>query len=64
MSNYQCNLCSHLYVTEQGDPLRGIAAGTTFEELPEEWVCPVCGVGKGSFHEVLESCEPAQINIL
>ncbi len=63
MDNYQCKVCSHIYVTEQGDPLRGVVAGTTFEELPEDWVCPVCGVGKSMFKRHVYSCEPTEITI-
>ncbi len=46
---YQCNACDYVYDPAIGDPDSGIAAGTTFEELPEDWCCPVCGVPKSEF---------------
>ena len=42
---YICNLCGYVYDEEAGDPDNGIAPGTAFEDLPEDWVCPVCGMG-------------------
>lgn len=49
MDKYVCNICGYVYDPEIGDPDSGIAAGTKFEDIPEDWVCPVCGVGKGDF---------------
>lgn len=49
MDKYVCNICGYIYDPEVGDPDSGIAAGTKFEDIPEDWVCPVCGVGKGDF---------------
>ena len=46
---YICNLCGYVYDPEEGDPSSGIAPGTSFEDLPEDWICPVCGVGKDEF---------------
>ncbi len=51
MKKYVCTVCGYVYDPEAGDPDNGIAPGTPFEELPEDWVCPVCGVGKDSFEE-------------
>ncbi len=51
MKKYVCTVCGYIYDPEVGDPDNGIAPGTPFEELPEDWVCPVCGVGKDSFEE-------------
>ncbi len=51
MKKYVCTVCGYVYDPEVGDPDNGIAPGTSFEELPEDWVCPVCGVGKDSFEE-------------
>ncbi len=51
MKKYVCTVCGYVYDPETGDPDNGIAPGTPFEELPEDWVCPVCGVGKDSFEE-------------
>lgn len=52
MKKYQCVICGHIYDPKVGDPDSGIPAGTAFEDLPEDWVCPVCGVGKASFIEL------------
>lgn len=49
---YRCLTCGYEYNLEVGDPDNGIAAGTPFEELPDTWVCPLCGVGKDMFEEV------------
>ena len=49
MDKYVCDVCGFVYDPANGDPANGIAAGTAFEDLPEEWVCPECGVGKDSF---------------
>ena len=46
-------MCDYVYDPEQGDPDGGIALGTAFEDLPEDWLCPVCGAGKDDF-EVAE----------
>jgi len=44
-----CEPCGYIYDPQLGDPDSGIPAGTPFEELPEDWVCPICGVGKEQF---------------
>ena len=49
MQKYVCTLCGYEYDPEAGDPDSGIAPGTAFEDIPEDWVCPVCGVGKENF---------------
>ena len=46
---YVCDICGYVYDPEIGDPDNGIEAGTAFEALPEDWVCPLCGVGKDDF---------------
>ena len=46
---YVCAVCSHVYDPAVGDPDAGIPAGTRFEDLPETWVCPVCGAAKSDF---------------
>lgn len=46
---YVCDICGYIYDPEVGDPDNGIEAGTAFEALPEDWVCPLCGVGKEDF---------------
>lgn len=48
---YVCDLCGWVYDEELGDPDNGIAAGTKFEDLPEDFVCPLCGAGKDSFSQ-------------
>lgn len=49
MQKYICTVCGYVYEPEQGDPDSGISAGTVFEDIPENWVCPVCGAGKDDF---------------
>ena len=49
MKKYICDVCGYEYDPAVGDPDNGIAAGTPFDELPEDWVCPLCGVGKSDF---------------
>lgn len=46
---YSCDVCEYVYDEAKGDPDNGIAPGTKWENLPEDWVCPVCGVGKEVF---------------
>ncbi|UCH56816.1 MAG: rubredoxin [Candidatus Bathyarchaeota archaeon] len=52
MSKWQCTVCGYIYDPEEGDPQSGIAPGTTFEDLPDDWVCPLCGASKGEFEEI------------
>ena len=49
MEKYVCDMCGYVYDLEVGDPDNGIAPGTAFEDLPDDWVCPACGVGKSDF---------------
>ena len=49
MKKYVCTVCGYVYDPEAGDDAAGIAAGTSFDALPEDWVCPLCGVGKDLF---------------
>ncbi|MGL4622197.1 rubredoxin [Chroococcidiopsis sp.] len=49
MQQYTCNVCGYVYDPEQGDPDSGIEPGTSFEDLPEDWICPACGVTKENF---------------
>ena len=46
---YRCIVCDYIYNPENGDPDNGIESGTSFEDLPDDWVCPVCFVGKDQF---------------
>lgn len=49
MKRYVCTVCGYVYDPEEGDPDSNIPAGTAFEDLPEDWVCPVCGAEKSEF---------------
>ncbi len=49
MAKYECKTCGYIYDPAKGDDDSGIAAGTAFADLPEDWVCPLCGVGKDDF---------------
>ena len=49
MQKYVCNLCGWEYDPAQGDPDSGVAPGTPFDKLPDDYVCPVCGAGKSDF---------------
>ena len=51
MKKYICDACGWIYDEELGDPENGIAPGTKFEDLPEDFACPLCGVGKDMFSE-------------
>ena len=52
MAKYVCTVCGYEYDPAAGDPDSGIAPGTAFEDIPDDWVCPLCGVGKDSFTKV------------
>lgn len=54
MKKYKCEVCGYIYDPAQGDPDNGIQPNTEFEQIPEDWVCPLCGVGKDQFVEVEE----------
>jgi rubredoxin len=49
MDKYVCNACGYVYDPQKGDPDAGIAPGTSFDDLPDDWECPVCGVSKDEF---------------
>jgi rubredoxin len=51
MKRYVCQVCGYVYDPAVGDPDNGIAAGTAFEDLPDDWVCPDCGASKDQFEE-------------
>jgi len=53
MKSYRCLACTYVYDPAKGDPENGVAPGTPFEEVPDDWVCPECGVPKNMF-EALE----------
>ena len=52
MQKYRCRICGYVYDPDVGDLMGGIAPGTSFEDLPEGWECPLCGVGKELFDAV------------
>lgn len=52
MQSYECTLCGYVYDPAVGDPDAGIAPGTAFEDLPEDWVCPLCGASKDDFEPI------------
>jgi len=49
MTKYRCVICDYIYEPAAGDPANGIAPGSTFEDLPADWVCPLCGADKSNF---------------
>jgi rubredoxin len=52
MNRYMCDVCQWIYDPEIGDPDNGVPAGTAWEDVPDDWVCPECGVGKEMFSEL------------
>jgi rubredoxin len=52
MEKWECTVCGYIYDPEEGDPDNGISGGTSFEDLPEDWVCPECGAGKDQFEKL------------
>jgi rubredoxin len=52
MSSYECLACGYIYDPVVGDPSQGIAPGTSFEDLPDDWLCPDCGLGKEEFEKI------------
>jgi len=51
MERYVCSICQYVYDPAEGDPENGIAPGTPFEDLPDDWVCPLCGAPKSEFEK-------------
>ncbi|MBF0202940.1 MAG: rubredoxin [Desulfamplus sp.] len=49
MDSYVCDLCGYVYDPAAGDPDNGINAGTAFEDIPDDWKCPICGASKDDF---------------
>lgn len=52
LDKYECQLCGYVYDPAIGDPDSGVAPGTAFESLSDDWVCPVCGASKDDFEKV------------
>jgi rubredoxin len=51
MDKYVCTVCGYVYDPGEGDPDNGVKPGTSFENLPDDWTCPVCGAGKDDFEK-------------
>ncbi|WKE67266.1 rubredoxin [Gallaecimonas kandeliae] len=51
---FECTVCGHIYDEEKGEPEDGIAPGTLWDELPDDWVCPECGAAKADYVEITE----------
>lgn len=51
MKIYVCEVCGYVYDEQLGDPENGIDPGTKWDDLPEDWVCPLCGASKDAFDE-------------
>ncbi|TVQ21873.1 MAG: rubredoxin [Spirochaetaceae bacterium] len=49
MQKYVCNVCGYIYDPADGDPDNGVQPGTSFADIPEDWVCPMCGALKEDF---------------
>jgi rubredoxin len=49
MDKYECKVCGYIYDPAQGDPDNGVKPGTKFEDIPDTWVCPICGADKSQF---------------
>lgn len=54
MNRWRCIVCAYVYDPASGDPENGVEPGTPFRSLPDDWYCPLCGVGKDEFEEILE----------
>jgi len=54
VAKYKCTVCGYIYDPEEGDPDGGIKPGTPFEQIPDDWVCPVCGAAKSDFEKIEE----------
>jgi rubredoxin len=52
MEKWECTVCGYIYDPAKGDPDNGVAPGTRFEDIPDSWVCPECGVTKDNFRKL------------
>ncbi|RKX37006.1 MAG: rubredoxin [Thermotogae bacterium] len=52
MRKYRCIICGYIYDPAEGDPDSDVSVGTNFEDLPDNWVCPVCGAPKEDFEPI------------
>ena len=55
MTQYTCLVCGYVYDPAHGDPDQGIKPGTSFDDLPEDWECPVCGTSVMDFEEIAKN---------
>jgi rubredoxin len=53
MDRYKCSVCGYVYDPGEGNPDNGVAPSTILEDIPDDWVCPVCGASKGEFEKVI-----------
>lgn len=54
ISKYKCPVCGYIYNPDEGEPENNIPPGTPFENLPDDWTCPICGTSKDEFEPVLK----------
>ena len=52
MNKWKCVVCGYIYDPAAGDPDNGVVPGTSFEDIPSDWVCPECGAGKSDFEKI------------
>ncbi|MGB2770631.1 MAG: rubredoxin [Candidatus Zixiibacteriota bacterium] len=52
MEKWECLVCGYVFDPEVGDPERGVDSDTTFEDIPDDWLCPECGADKDEFHKL------------
>jgi rubredoxin len=52
MAKWKCIVCGYIYDEDEGEPDNGIGPGTKFEDLPDDWVCPLCGAPKDMFEKI------------
>ncbi len=52
MEKWECTVCGYVYDPAEGDPEHGIKPGTAFKDIPDDWMCPDCGVDKSLFEKV------------
>ena len=52
MDSYECIVCGYIYDPAEGDPDNGVPPGTPWDSVPDDWLCPLCGVGKDQFEPV------------
>jgi rubredoxin-NAD+ reductase len=54
MAKYECMVCGWIFDEDMGDPDGGIDPGTKWEDVPDDWVCPMCGAAKADFEAIEE----------